>query len=349
MPPWSPCGFAVDLLRSCYESEVRFYQDIEDTVRVRWYFVPKGTPFIPYRNNWVSMNWDSDPKPAYHLGEQPEYGRAWVNGTAVGSAPGLHVCGTEEQWRFGQALPPSSPVPVGPDGTPLCCFLGGVFPVPPPLPPALGLVIHLRPEELQDLADSDPVTYWPAAEGSSTAAIAEPESGAVVWNAAGGNGLGSVHATADAYMIFDPPRSIENEVDVFAVCLHTFTGIPNFFVNYCGAPNSSVSKCEAGRTGMQFIAGAFVASPFSGTLASGLLRILRWRGGSPGMVYSVDGADVFTGAPAALMSAEVTLRQRISGLPTRDLAELLVYDRVLTTAEAADVVAYLADRYGITV
>lgn len=121
MPPWSPCGFAVDFLRSCYETEVRFYRDIPDTCRVRWSYVPEGTPFVPYPNSWVSSNWDSDPKPLFDIGELPEYGKPWVDGLPIGTLPQIHVCGTREQWSIGMPRPPAVPVAVDADGVPLCC------------------------------------------------------------------------------------------------------------------------------------------------------------------------------------------------------------------------------------
>lgn len=108
------------MLRSCYEADVRFYANVPDTCRVRWYFVPLGTPFVPHLNNWLSGNWDSDPKPVCDLGEQP-LTQAWANGLPPRLWRGDEPCGTEDQWRNGEPLPPETPVEVGPDGTPVCC------------------------------------------------------------------------------------------------------------------------------------------------------------------------------------------------------------------------------------
>lgn len=101
---------------------MRFFEDDPRTTRVRWYFVPRGTPFVPYPNRWVSSTWDADPKPLEDMGEQFTSG-VWQDGERPPGIPlpPVHLCGTEEQWRFGQAMPPLVPVPLDANGVPLCC------------------------------------------------------------------------------------------------------------------------------------------------------------------------------------------------------------------------------------
>jgi microcystin-dependent protein len=134
IPPWNPCGFAVDLLRSCKRSKFRFFSDSEELTTVEWFFVPAGTPFVPFLNNFVSSSWDSDPKPDGALGEQPYEPIEWLNGEEGPPQRRAHVCGTEQQWRFGQPLPPDPPVARDPQGRLLCCVAGlpPVTQVPPP-------------------------------------------------------------------------------------------------------------------------------------------------------------------------------------------------------------------------
>lgn len=140
---------------------MRFYRDVEDTVRVRWYFVPEGTPFVPHANNWVSVNWDPDPKPQWELGERFEYGRTWVDGSKVGDAGGTNVCGVASQWAVGQALPPEVPVPVDAAGTPLCCARPGA----PPAAPTIWLWV--RPESLPE-PSAGRVEWWLDVSGNAS-------------------------------------------------------------------------------------------------------------------------------------------------------------------------------------
>lgn len=161
----------MDLLRSCYETEVRFYSGIEDTVRIRWSFVPEGTPFIAYPNNWVSSNWDNDPKPSHDLGELPEYGKSWASGLPIGNLPRDHACGSREQWSRGQALPPTIPVPVNDLGIPMCCFEGVPVPTPPPVVPPL---LWVRADALAGLTDGDPISTWSGHDGAGGYAESDP-------------------------------------------------------------------------------------------------------------------------------------------------------------------------------
>lgn len=82
----------------------------------------------------------------------------WAPGTPIGLLPRLHVCGTEEQWRFGQALPPATPTPVNDQGNPRCCFEGIPVPIPAPL---IEPFVWVRPDGIAGLADNDPIDPWP--------------------------------------------------------------------------------------------------------------------------------------------------------------------------------------------
>lgn len=91
----------MDLLRECYEADMRFYRDsCENTVRVRWFFVERKdfVPITPY----VSSAYDEEPG---YMGSP--VGELWENKTPVKGniPPGALIspapCGTEEEW-YGQ-------------------------------------------------------------------------------------------------------------------------------------------------------------------------------------------------------------------------------------------------------
>lgn len=112
----------MDLLRSCYSTEFRFYTDDPRTVTVDWYFVDDETPFIPYWTPFGSANWRmTDQQWDDELGEVCGAPRTWRDGSKVGDAAGTNTCGTADQWRNGQPSPPAEPVDLDEFGTPECC------------------------------------------------------------------------------------------------------------------------------------------------------------------------------------------------------------------------------------
>ena len=124
MPDWSPCGRGVDLLRSCYETDMRFFTDDTRTTRVQWYFVDDPGNVLPFPTAFYSRNWDDlrpDTDPV--LGEQPGASRPWRDGTPqFPVAAGSDACGTAAQFLDGEA-DPGPPPPVNVYGGPACCPL----------------------------------------------------------------------------------------------------------------------------------------------------------------------------------------------------------------------------------
>lgn len=123
---------AVDLLRSCYTTQMAFYGDPTQLASVTWFFVPDGTPFLPYPTPFNSPNWDPDPQGGRTLGELDTSVRGYYAGGNFTSATGTGPpCGTADQWLNGQPAPPATPTPVDSFGTPTCCprqvgpFVGG--------------------------------------------------------------------------------------------------------------------------------------------------------------------------------------------------------------------------------
>lgn len=97
-----PCGHPVDLLRSCYSTDVRFYTDSDETNRVTWYWVDSDWPGsdqpVPY-NVFSSGNWSWQKSNWPGQGEVLGASRTWRNGSKpLGVVNGVTWCGTDEQW-----------------------------------------------------------------------------------------------------------------------------------------------------------------------------------------------------------------------------------------------------------
>jgi len=145
---------------------MRFYTDpAAPVVRVRWYFVPAERPDLDLDTVFCSRNEELYDVGWPLLGEVEGATRLWRNGAGVGDAPGTHVCGSAEQWVYGQASPPTLPVPVDVAGTPLCCFPAGASPPSAvqtaccinPIPALLTLETKLGSDPGWN--DPQPVTY----------------------------------------------------------------------------------------------------------------------------------------------------------------------------------------------
>jgi hypothetical protein len=123
---------AVDRVRSCYSTDCRFYTGDTRTATIVWYFVDKDTPYLPFPTPFRSRNWcPSEPIDPDGLGEVIDAVRPYRTGQNPGDSLGTASCGTADQWRNGQLLPPATPTPVDQFGTPLCC---------PRIQPPLGMV-----------------------------------------------------------------------------------------------------------------------------------------------------------------------------------------------------------------
>lgn len=118
--PISPCGHAVDFLRACYESDVRFYVDSGETTRVRWFWVSEDAPVLPFRTPFGSGSWARHKRPHSGIGEV--YNPNWdgINGHGVNYPEG-GPCGTEEQWAGHLTTIDKQATPLDPWGFPLCC------------------------------------------------------------------------------------------------------------------------------------------------------------------------------------------------------------------------------------
>lgn len=117
----NPCGKVVDLLRSCYRTQMRLKQGSDERTWVRWYFTRPGAPFLG-RTCFGSLNWGYDRLHPPEVGEVAGAPRAWVNGAVPGRYTGRGQCGSGEAFLHG--IPADAPPVIPPlhaDGVPMCC------------------------------------------------------------------------------------------------------------------------------------------------------------------------------------------------------------------------------------
>lgn len=108
---------AVDALRSCYQTSMRFFADSDEVTVIRWYFT--DGPYIEYPTVFTSRNWSNDWEYHDSLGEQQGAVRTWKNGTIQSPPKTFLPFGNEQQWMGIGTSIPDTPVPLDPDGWPL--------------------------------------------------------------------------------------------------------------------------------------------------------------------------------------------------------------------------------------
>jgi len=72
---------AVDFLRSCYATQMKFFTDSDTYVAVRWYFCAPGAKNFPGYTRFGSGNWASDKLDWPGVGEVLGSPRPWVDGS----------------------------------------------------------------------------------------------------------------------------------------------------------------------------------------------------------------------------------------------------------------------------
>jgi hypothetical protein len=117
----------MDWVRSCYTTSIRPYHDSGLTVPIKWYFVDKDTPPLPFRHRFGSRIWNDDRSPQ-PLGETTAQ-RKWANGQWPARFAGHCPLGEESAWVKGISIE-SPDVPTTSAGVPLECLrvpAGGVY------------------------------------------------------------------------------------------------------------------------------------------------------------------------------------------------------------------------------
>lgn len=117
-------------LRAGYSANVRFWQDSDETTRIRWYRVPREREILQYASPYTSYVWDYGPSPrepgvvrgTEFIGEQLDNFRPFSDLVEAPAAPqGDHVCGSSLQWRGFMLLNESPPTRLNPMGWLPCC------------------------------------------------------------------------------------------------------------------------------------------------------------------------------------------------------------------------------------
>lgn len=331
---------------------MRFYSQDERTCRVRWYRVPRGTPWVPYRNSFVSSNWDSDPDEIKPIGEVRWAPRTYYHGAPPAAFSRDHVCGTPDQWLHGQPFPPGEPVQVNDQGVPLCCGEAPAEEEEVSVPADLrdDLALWLRPEELPDYSEGAAIYLWEAAPpttrpGWPDSLITAPR---FVIDAA--------TAQPGGFFTRSPQRALRTDLSLEGDLTAYLIGRPSSASPGANRPGPSLFDAEGGDTlavqGTRYfirIGGDTRVS--ATTLAPGESHVWTFRRSGSTVTIAQDGATVVTehGLPAG----PIHLRHwgATMAVPLNALAcwmpEVLVFSRALTADEDARVREYLAGKYGV--
>jgi hypothetical protein len=96
---------AVDTLRSCYTTRMRFYRDSDRTHKVRWFFCDAKAKRLPFYTVFASGNWLQDHRQDWPgVGEVKGAPRTWNNGLNRNQKKGNHACGTADMYARGLSI-----------------------------------------------------------------------------------------------------------------------------------------------------------------------------------------------------------------------------------------------------
>lgn len=118
---FNPCGYAVDWARRPYWTKARFWDHPDaPLVDLYWYFT--DLPFLPFPTVFNSKDWCEDPWHYDGLGEVFGAPRIYDGLEQMPGLTGGHICGTPEQFLYGDTWPPTgAPLTYDRDGIPTCC------------------------------------------------------------------------------------------------------------------------------------------------------------------------------------------------------------------------------------
>lgn len=217
--------------------------------------------------------------------------------------------------------------------------------------PPLDMLVWLKPETLSALSLGDPVAVWPDSGQLGNDLVQTDASVMPVWTPNGGGPADSVaFSGVHAMSVGRGPLQLGSEHTVYLVdqvaagLVYQYSG-PALL----GDPPSMPPRCEAGGAVMSYrTSGPSVSVAVS--LPGGSPDTWCWRR-TPSTLELYHRGDVdvtLASSPGAVVTLS-GLRSRAVSLPRLSaigVAEMLVYDRALTDAEHAGVLAYLAGRYG---
>lgn len=121
-PPLDSCGKAIDILRSCYRTKMRFGDSDDQVLDVEWYFVKDPTQLLGRPTAFGSTIWGKPEASSLGPGEVRGAPRPWRPGTPPSWDPTINICGSVDDWANGFGLGVLPQLPLDPvTFQPLCC------------------------------------------------------------------------------------------------------------------------------------------------------------------------------------------------------------------------------------
>lgn len=118
-----PCGAVMDILRSCYSTQMVFWEGPGGSAQVEWYFVPDTTPALtPGRHLYGSSIWDTQGPAMLGPGENVLDQKSYSKGASPGIPDATSGSCTPPQWWTEGVPVGSPPLTLNADGNPACCY-----------------------------------------------------------------------------------------------------------------------------------------------------------------------------------------------------------------------------------
>lgn len=136
--PINPCGMAMDLLRACYTTEMRFWKDNNLSVPIQWFFCDENAKDFPAHQLFGSGNWASPYGAWKGPGEVEDVPRPFFSGVNPGLS-GQKFCGPLKGFTEGTTFP-GIPLHANGAGLTPCCR--------PDIIPPCNVIVSLLPEVL---------------------------------------------------------------------------------------------------------------------------------------------------------------------------------------------------------
>lgn len=113
---------AMDVLRSCYRTEMKFWSNSDVAIPVRWYWCKPGAKVFPGHHRFGSGNWASKRENWPGVGEVLGVPRPWDRGEPLPLVTGQQQCGSLETFENGALFDGIEHTPRTNQGVPLCCL-----------------------------------------------------------------------------------------------------------------------------------------------------------------------------------------------------------------------------------
>jgi pimeloyl-ACP methyl ester carboxylesterase len=108
-PRCTVCGYAVEVVRSCFSSKWRLFRNNPTSTAGTYIFCDDDTPVYPGWHNFWSRDWISDELDGAQLGEDPSAVRSYSLGAPLGTVPGGALIGSADCVANGDTWPVASP------------------------------------------------------------------------------------------------------------------------------------------------------------------------------------------------------------------------------------------------